>query len=65
MASMSLLLYSTFGAWLVVMIVNNIKRDYDEVRPLSRWQAVVCATFVNFIRAEFACGNVQKQIAGF
>jgi hypothetical protein len=44
---MSLLLYSTFGAWLVVMIVENIKRDYDEVRPLSRWQAVACATFLN------------------
>jgi hypothetical protein len=46
---MSLLLYSTFGAWLVVMIVDNIKRDYDEVRPLSRLQAVACATFVTFM----------------
>jgi hypothetical protein len=46
---MSLVLYFTFGMWLVVMIVQNIKRDYDDVRPLSRWQAVGCAGFVNFM----------------
>jgi hypothetical protein len=46
---MSLLLYSTFGAWLVIMIVDNIKRDYDQVRPLSRWQAVASATFLNLM----------------
>ena len=46
---MSLLLYLTFGAWLAVMITDNIKRDYDEVRPLSRWQAVAFATFLNFV----------------
>jgi hypothetical protein len=45
---MSWLLYLTFGAWFVAMIVSNIKRDYDEIRPLSRWQAVACASFVNF-----------------
>jgi hypothetical protein len=46
---MSLLLYSAFGVWLVVMITDNIKRDYDEVRPLSRWQAVGFAAFLNFV----------------
>jgi len=47
--TMSMLLYATFGTWLVVMITDNIKRDYDEVRPLSRWHAVACATFLNFM----------------
>jgi len=46
---MSVLLYVSFGAWLIAMIVDNIKRDYDEVRPLSRWQTVGCATFLNFV----------------
>lgn len=46
---MSLLLYVAFGAWLVLMTVKNLKRDYDDVRPLSRWQAVGCATFLNFV----------------
>jgi len=47
--AMSILLYVTFGVWFVLMIVDNIKRDYDEVRPLSRWQTVGCATFLNFM----------------
>jgi len=46
---MSLLLYASVGAWLAVMIVRNLKRDYDEIRLLSRWQAVGCAAFLNFL----------------
>ena len=46
---MSLLLYASSGAWLWVMIVRNLKRDYDEIRLLSRWQAVGCAAFLNFV----------------
>src|SRR5262249_33262132 len=47
--AMSLLLVASFGAWLVVMLVRNLKRDYPEIRPLSRWQAVGCAAFLNFL----------------
>ena len=46
---MSLLLYVAFGARLVLMTIKNLKRDYDDVRPLSRWQAVGCAIFLNFV----------------
>jgi hypothetical protein len=46
---MSLLLYTSFGVWLWMMIVRNLKRDYDEIRLLSRWQAVGCAAFLNFV----------------
>jgi hypothetical protein len=45
---MSLLLYGTFGAWLVVMILRTLKKDYDQAKALSRWQAVGCAAFLNF-----------------
>jgi hypothetical protein len=45
----SLLLYGSFGAWIVLMLVRNLKRDYEEIRPLSRWQAVGCAAFLNFV----------------
>ena len=31
------------------MLVRNLKRDYPEIRPLSRWQAVGCAAFLNFL----------------
>lgn len=45
----SLVLYVTFGAWLVVMLVRNLKRDYEGMRLLTRWQALGCAAFVNFV----------------
>jgi hypothetical protein len=46
---LTLLLDGSFGAWLVLMLVRNLKRDYSEIRPLSRWQAVGCAAFLNFV----------------
>lgn len=48
-AVMSLLLYVSFGAWLALLLVRNIKRDYPDIRPLSRWQALGFAAFLNFI----------------
>ncbi len=45
----SLLLYASFGAWIALMILRNLKRDYSEIRPLSRWQVVGCVAFLNFI----------------
>jgi hypothetical protein len=46
---MCVLLCGSFSAWLAVMLVRNLKRDYQEIRPLSRWQAVACAAFLNFL----------------
>lgn len=46
---MSILLCGSFSAWLALMLVRNLKRDYPEIRPLSRWQAVGCAAFLNFL----------------
>lgn len=46
---MSLLLYGSFGAWLWWIVVRNLKRDYPEIRQLTRWQAVGCAAFLNFV----------------
>jgi hypothetical protein len=45
----SLLLYSTFGAWFVLMLIQNLKRDPDDLQLLSRWQVVGCAAFLNFL----------------
>jgi len=45
----SLLLYLTLGAWLVLTLLQTLTKDYDQMRPLSRWQAVGCAAFLNFI----------------
>jgi hypothetical protein len=46
---MGVLLCGSFSAWLTLMLVRNLKRDYPEIRPLSRWQAVGCAAFLNFL----------------
>jgi hypothetical protein len=46
---MTVLLCGSFGAWLAVMLIRNLKRDYQEIRPLSRWQAIGCAAFLNFL----------------
>ena len=48
-AIMSLLLYFTFGAWLALILVRNIKRDYPDIRPFTRWQALGFAAFLNFL----------------
>ena len=45
---MTILLYVTFGAWLVLMLVRNLKKDVNEMRLLSHWQAVGCCAFLNF-----------------
>jgi hypothetical protein len=46
---MTLLLYISFGAWLVLMLVRNLKKDVNEIRLLSHWQAVGCCAFLNFV----------------
>jgi hypothetical protein len=46
---MCVLLCGSFSAWLALMLVRNLKRSYQEIRPLSRWQAVACAAFLNFL----------------
>ncbi|HEX3739581.1 MAG TPA: ABC transporter permease subunit [Terriglobales bacterium] len=46
---MTVLLYVTFGAWLVLMLVRNLKKDVNEMRLLSHWEAVGCCAFLNFV----------------
>ena len=46
---MTVLLYVTFGSWLVLMLVRNLKKDVNEMRLLSHWQAVGCGAFLNFV----------------
>jgi len=46
-------LYLLFGAWFVLMLVRNIKKDTDQIRLLSRWQAIGFAAFVNVLFVAF------------
>jgi hypothetical protein len=55
----------SFSAWLALMLIRNLKRDYPEIRPLSRWQAIGCAAFLNFlIYALLSPGRVVDLASG-
>ena len=47
--AMTLLVYVAFGAWIVLMLLRNLKKDFQEILLLSRWQAVACCAFLNFV----------------
>lgn len=46
---LTLLLYAAFGAWFVLMLTRNLKKDREEIRLLSRWQAIGFAAFLNVL----------------
>ncbi len=46
---LSLALYVLLGAWFVLMIVRNLKRDLPQIQLLSRWQCVGLVAFWNFL----------------
>jgi hypothetical protein len=62
--AMCLLLYVTFGAWLVLMILRGLKKDFDQIKPLSRWQAIACAAFLNFTAYALFQPHVIDTLAG-
>ncbi len=45
----SLVLYVLLGAWFVLMIVRNLKRDLPQIQLLSRWQCVGLVAFLNLL----------------
>ncbi len=47
--AVTLLLYVLLGAWFVLMLLRNIKKDTEQIRLLSRWQAVGFAAFLNVL----------------
>jgi hypothetical protein len=62
---MNVLLCGAFSAWLALMLIRNLKRDYPEIRPLSRWQAIGCAAFLNFlIYALISPGKLTDSLKG-
>jgi len=46
---LSLVLYVLLGAWFVLMIVRNLKRDPPQIQLLSRWQCVGLVAFLNLL----------------
>ena len=48
-ALVTLGLYLTIAGWLVLMIVRNLKKELEEIRLLSRWQAIGFAFYINIL----------------
>jgi hypothetical protein len=46
---LTLTLYAVLGAWLVLMLARNLKRDLEQIRLLSRWQAIGLVAFLNIL----------------
>lgn len=46
---MTLFLYLALGAWLVLMLARNLKKDLEQIRLLSRWQAIGLVAFLNIL----------------
>jgi len=45
----SIILYASVGAWLLLMLVRNLKKDREDIRLLSRWEAVLFTAYVNVL----------------
>lgn len=60
--ALTLILYATLGAWFVLMLVRNLKKDREEIRLLSRWQAVGFVAYLNVLYYAFL--NPQKLGTG-
>jgi len=45
----TLILYATLGGWFALMLTRNLKKDLDQIRLLSRWQAIGFAVFLNIL----------------
>ncbi len=45
----SIILYVSAGTWLLPMLLRNLKKDREDIRLLSRWQAVGFTAYVNVL----------------
>ncbi|MGD1102430.1 MAG: hypothetical protein ABSA59_10220 [Terriglobia bacterium] len=57
---LTLVLYALLGAWFVLMIVRNLKRDIPQIQLLSRWQCVGLVAFWNLLFYAFLDTNTLR-----
>lgn len=58
----SIILYASAAAWLLLMLSRNLKKDQEDIRLLSRWQAVGFTVYVNVL--VFALLDPSPRYAG-
>jgi multisubunit Na+/H+ antiporter MnhC subunit len=59
---LSLVLYTLLGAWLVLMIVRNFKRDIPQIQLLSRWQCLGLVAFWNLLFYAFLDTKMPRTL---
>jgi hypothetical protein len=63
-AILTLVLYVLLGAWLVLMITRNLKRDIPQIQLLSRWQCVGLVAFWNLLFYAFLDTKMLRMSMG-
>jgi hypothetical protein len=46
---MTILLYGSFGGWIVVALLRNLKKEREEIQLLTRTQALIFTAFINLL----------------
>ncbi len=46
---LSIILYGSFGAWIALALVRNLKKEREEIQLLSRPQALIFVAYMNFL----------------
>jgi len=59
---LGVILNLSFSAWFSLMLSRNIKKEPDEVRLLSRWQAVGFAMFVTLLFHALGLSSRAQQL---
>jgi hypothetical protein len=54
------ILYATFGAWVFIMLLRNIKKEHGDVRLLSRVQLIGFSLFCNVVLYAFLDARAQS-----
>jgi hypothetical protein len=59
----SLVLYLTIGAWLTLILLRNLKKDREDIRLLSRWQAAGLTAYINLL--VFALLDLRPLVSSY
>lgn len=54
------ILYTTFGTWIFIMLLRNIKKEQENIQLLSRMQLIGFATFCNVMLYAFLDAPAQS-----
>jgi hypothetical protein len=57
----TLVLYGTFAAWLVLVLVRNLKKEREDIQLLSRWQAIGFMVYLNLMM--FGITDVERLLS--